>query len=203
VQHIAIYSRVSSKGQDFASQEADLKKWADAQKEPVKWYRDKFTGTTMDRPAFNRLEKEIAAGEVSTLVVWRLDRLGRTAKGLILLIDDLSQRKINFVSLRDGFDLSTPTGRLMFNIVASIASYETEVRSERQVAGIKAAQEKGVKFGRPRGSKKSRIPDDKRRAVMEHKSAGWKVAHIARAVGLTRKTVYSVINGQSENPACD
>src|ERR1700757_4505704 len=108
MKHTAIYLRVSSKGQDVASQEAELKRWAQGLSESVKWYRDSFTGKTMDRPGFNHLEREIAAGNVSTLAVWRLDRLGRTAKGLTALFEDLTQRKVNFVSLRDGVDLSTP-----------------------------------------------------------------------------------------------
>src|SRR5690242_15899508 len=127
--HIAVYLRVSSKSQDAASQEAELKRWAATLTEPVKWYRDRFTGKTMDRPGFNQLEREIAMGNVSTLAVWRLDRLGRTAKGLTALFDDLVKRKVNVVSLKDGLDLSTPAGRLMANVLASVAAYETEVRS--------------------------------------------------------------------------
>jgi DNA invertase Pin-like site-specific DNA recombinase len=191
--HIAIYLRVSSKSQDLASQEQELRRWAAAHARAVIWYRDSFTGKTMDRPGFSRLERELAAGNVSTLVVWRLDRLGRTAKGLTALFDDLFQRKVNLISLRDGLDLSTPAGRLMANVLASVAAYETEIRSERQMAGISAAKAKGVRFGRPVGTKKSRIPDAKRTAIIEHKAAGWKVADIARAVGLARKTVYMVL----------
>jgi DNA invertase Pin-like site-specific DNA recombinase len=95
VRHIAVYLRVSSKTQDTASQEADLKAWAERQNDPVVWYRDKFTGKTLDRPGFRKLEEQIAAGNVSTLVVWRLDRLGRTAKGLTALFVDLNERKVN------------------------------------------------------------------------------------------------------------
>jgi len=191
--HIAIYMRVSSRTQDTASQEAELKRWTATRDEPVEWYRDNFTGKTMDRPGFNRLEREVAAGNVSTLVVWRLDRLGRTAKGLTALFEDLRQRKVNLVSLRDGLDLSTPAGRLMANVLASVAAYETEVRSERQMAGIAAAKASGKKFGRPVGSKKSRVPDEKRRAILEHHAAGWKISDIARAVSAARGTVYAVI----------
>jgi DNA invertase Pin-like site-specific DNA recombinase len=83
--HVAVYLRVSSKKQDHRSQEPDLKRWAEAQGKSVKWYRDKATGRTMDRPAWNRLEAAIRAGEVSAVVVWRLDRLGRTCSGLTRL----------------------------------------------------------------------------------------------------------------------
>ena len=191
--HIAVYLRVSSKTQDIASQEADLRKWAAGQTEPVVWYCDKFTGKSMERPGFRKLEEQIAAGNVSTLVVWRLDRLGRTAKGLTALFVDLNERKVNLVSLRDGLELSTPAGRLMAHVLSSVAQYETEVRSERQMAGIAAAKTRGVRFGRNVGTKASRIPDDKRRAILEHKAAGWKIAHIARAVGMARKTIYAVL----------
>ena len=191
--HIAIYVRVSSRTQDTASQETELKRWATTRDEPVQWYRDSFTGKTMDRPGFNRLEREVAAGNVSTLVVWRLDRLGRTAKGLTALFDDLIQRKVNLFSVRDSLDLSTPAGRLMANVLASVAAYETEVRSERQVAGIAAAKANGIKFGRPTGSKKSRVPEEKRHAILEHHAAGWKISDIARAVTVARGTVYAVI----------
>jgi len=191
--HIAVYLRVSSTTQNAASQQPDLKRWADAQAEPVEWYSDRFTGKSMDRPAFKRLERALRAGEVSTLVVWRLDRLGRTASGLASLFEELVQRKVNLVSLRDGLDLSTPAGRLMAGVLASVAVYETEVRSERQTAGIAAAKGRGVRFGRPLGTRKSRIPPCKRAAIIDHKAAGWKVADIARAVGLARKTIYAVL----------
>jgi DNA invertase Pin-like site-specific DNA recombinase len=185
--------RVSSRSQNGDSQEVDLQRWADAQTEPVKWYSDKFTGKTMDRPGFSQIEQQIAAGKVSSLVVWRLDRLGRTASGLTKLFEDLQAHKVNLVSLRDGLDLSTSAGRLMANVLASVAAYETEVRSERQMAGIAAAKDRGVRFGRPLGSRHSRIQPEKRQAVLEHKAAGWTITDIARAVGLARKTIYAVL----------
>jgi DNA invertase Pin-like site-specific DNA recombinase len=145
-----LYIRVSSKTQDTAAQEADLKAWA-VGREDVRWYRDTFTGRTMDRPGWTKLAADMAAGKLGAIVVWRLDRLGRTAKGLTALFDELRERGVNLVSLRDGLDLSTPAGRLMANVLASVAQYETEVRSERQMAGIAAAKERGVRFGRPEG----------------------------------------------------
>jgi DNA invertase Pin-like site-specific DNA recombinase len=70
----------------------------------------------MDRPAWNQLSDDIRDGKVSQVVVWRIDRLGRTAKGLTALFDDLQTRKVNLVSLKDGLDVSTPAGRLMANV---------------------------------------------------------------------------------------
>src|SRR5689334_14993358 len=116
----AIYVRVSHKSQDLRSQEADLKRWADSQDCEIKWYRDKATGTRMDRPAMDRLLADVEAGKIGRVVVWRLDRLGRTAAGLTKLFADLQARKIGLLSLRDSLDLSTASGRLMAHVLASV-----------------------------------------------------------------------------------
>ena len=155
MQIIAIYVRVSTHRQDTKSQEPDLQHWANvfAKGAPVEWFRDKATGKTMDRPAWKRLEAGIRAGKIGTLAVWRLDRLGRTASGRTALFEELIARKINLVSLKDGIDLSTPAGRLIANVLASVAVYETEVRSERITAGQAVARANGKRWG---GSKKGR-----------------------------------------------
>ena len=96
---IGVYLRVSSnKGQDTRSQEPDLQTWARAQTDDVAWYRDKFTGTVMERPGLERLLADVRSGKVSKVVVWRLDRLGRTAKGLLTLLDELQALGIGFVT---------------------------------------------------------------------------------------------------------
>jgi DNA invertase Pin-like site-specific DNA recombinase len=190
---IAIYVRVSSKSQDTRSQEADLKRWADSQDIECKWYRDKATGTKMERPAMDRLIADMEAGKISRIVCWRLDRLGRTAAGLTKLFADLTARKVGLLSLRDSLDLETAAGRLMANVLASVASYETEVRRERQQAGIEAAKAAGVTWG---GSEKGRlltVTPEQVAAVKRMKADGGKVAAIARTVGLSRPTVYRLL----------
>jgi hypothetical protein len=95
----ALYMRVSStKGQDTRSQEPDLTTWAKAQADDVAWYRDRFTGTPMDRPGLERLLADVRSGKITRVVVWRLDRLGRTAKGLLTLLDELQALGVGFVS---------------------------------------------------------------------------------------------------------
>ena len=105
-QHVAIYARVSTRRQDTRSQEPDLKRWCEAFGDgaPVKWYRDKASGKSMDRPGWKRLEAAIDSGKVSKLVVWQLDRLGRTASGLTALFEKLQQRRVTLISIRDGLD---------------------------------------------------------------------------------------------------
>ena len=139
---IAVYVRVSSRRQDTKSQEPDLHRWVEAYAgdADVNWYRDKACGKTMDRPGWRRLEADMHAGKVKTIVVWRLDRLGRTASGLTTLFDELQERSVRLVSVRDGLDLGTPAGRLMANVLASVAAYENEVRSERIISGQAVAR---------------------------------------------------------------
>ena len=195
MKHTAIYVRVSSKAQDHASQLPDLERWVAAHDGAVQWYRDKFTGKTMDRPGMEKLLTDLRTGLVERIVVWRLDRLGRTTRGLCQLFDELGEKKGDLVSLKDGFSLASPAGRLHARILASVAEYETEVRAERVAAGQAVARRKGKKWG---GSKKGwrwKVTDDQVQAIREMKAAGKKVTHIARVTGLSRPTVYRVLRG--------
>jgi DNA invertase Pin-like site-specific DNA recombinase len=194
MKHVAIYMRVSSKAQDTKSQEPDLKRYEGAlDGETAKHYRDTFTGKSMDRPGWNKLMDDVQAGRVSKVVCWRLDRLGRTAKGLTALFDELNERKVGLVSLKDGIDLSTPAGRMIANVLASIAQFETEVRAERVRAGQQAAKAEGKVWG---GSVKGRrlyVNDEQVQTITRMIGEGAKVAAIARATGLSRQTVYQYI----------
>jgi DNA invertase Pin-like site-specific DNA recombinase len=193
--HIAIYVRVSSRKQDHRSQLPDLERWAAAQDKPVVFYRDKFTGKTMDRPGWSKLQAAIDRGEVAAVVCWRLDRLGRTARGLTALFSDLQERGVNLISLKDAIDLGTASGRMLANVLASVAQFETEVRSERQAAGIAAAREAGKTWG---GRKEGTVTQDvanKSESVLTLHKAGKSVSAIARDVGLSRPTIYAVIRG--------
>lgn len=204
----AIYERISSRGQRLDSQHHDLTAWAsgqEAQGQAVRWYKDTFTGKTLDRPGMTRLLADIRAGRIKSVVVWRLDRLGRTAKGLTALFDELVALKVNFVSLKDGIDLSTAAGRLIANVLASVASYETEVRAERIAAGkaAKAARIEAIikaggtppvvnKGGRPKGIP-NKVTPTVQTMILQMKAERKKVAVIARELNLSRQTVYEVL----------
>jgi DNA invertase Pin-like site-specific DNA recombinase len=205
---IAIYERVSSRGQKLDSQHHDLTTWATGQQasgQTIKWYTDKFTGKTLDRPGMTKLLADIRSGKVKAVVVWRLDRLGRTAKGLTALFDELVVLKVNFVSLKDGIDLGTPAGRLIANVLASVASYETEIRAERIAAGKAAKQAKidailkagGTppvinKGGRPKGIP-NKVTPTVQTMILKMKAERKQVAVIARELNLSRQTVYEVL----------
>jgi len=189
----AIYMRVSTKRQDTASQEPELRRWAESHDGQTCWYRDTYTGTSMDRPGFRQMMKDIELGRVDTLVVWRLDRLGRTAKGLTCLFEDLIRWKVNLISLKDGLDLVTPAGRLMANILAEVAAYETEVRAERILAGQAAARERGVHWGGSRRGRRIKVTAEQISAIRRLQSEGEAVSATARATGLSRTTVYRIL----------
>ena len=195
----AIYTRVSSRSQDQASQLPDLEKYAKSVEDgKVRWYTDKASGTTMDRVGWRKLEADLRAGKIGRIVVWRVDRLGRTATGLTSLFAELNDRKVNLVSLRDSLDLSTPPGRLLAHVLASVAQYETEIRSERSRAGQEVARAKGVHMGRPPGKHTPlKVTAELRDHIRELHRAGKGATEIGRLTSLTRQTVAKVIN-QSE-----
>lgn len=191
--HHAIYMRVSTRRQDTASQEPELRRWADSHEGECCWYRDAFTGRSMDRPGFRHLLANMQDGLVETLVVWRLDRLGRTARGLTALFEDLIRWRVNLISLKDGLDLATPAGRLMANILAGVAAYETEVRAERVHAGQAAARARGVRWGGSRPGRRLTVTLEQEQTVGLLREQGQTVAAIGRATRLSRPTVYRLL----------
>ena len=198
---IAVYIRVSTGGQDHASQEPDLKRWLEAYgaDQPVKWYRETFTGKTMDRPVMRELEADIQAGEVSKLVVWRLDRLGRTALHTLRFLDNLNDRGVIFATVRDGIDTSTTSGRLMRTILAGFAEYEREVISERVRAGISRAKAEGKTWGGRKPGNRPRLTPVAVRAIQAMLEAKVSKVDIARELHIDRSTVYQAIKMISEN----
>jgi DNA invertase Pin-like site-specific DNA recombinase len=159
-----------------------------------------FSSSTMDRPGLERLLADVRSGRLSKVCVWRLDRLGRTAKGLLTLLDELQTLGVGFVSLREGFDLGTPAGRLMAGVLASVAAYETEVRNERQLAGIARAKADGKTWGGRKAGTRVRLTEEKEAVIRQLYGEGKAVASIARLVGLTRKTVYRALGRSGAKP---
>src|SRR5271157_2540799 len=115
---------------------------------------DGLSGTTTKRPALSRCLKTLQQGD--TLIVWKLDRLGRNLRDLIAMLDDLRARGVKFCSLTEAIDTDTPTGRAMWQMIGVLAELERSLIAERTRAGVKAAQTRGVKFGR-----KSKLTPDR------------------------------------------
>ena len=190
----AIYVRVSTSQQTTRSQKPDLERWIKAQDPEnlgkVAWYSDKATGKNMDRPGWKKLQGAVDVGKVKQLVVWRLDRLGRTASGLCKLFEDLQAKKVRLVSLRDSVDLGNPSGRLIANVLASVAAYETEIRGERVKAGQDAARDAGKHWGGSQKGRLLKVTDEQIEAIISMKAKGGKITQIARTVNLSRQTIF-------------
>lgn len=199
---IAVYARVSTVSQSLDAQLVELETYVKAfcAGSNINWFKDVATGTTMARPAMDELMALILKGKIDCVIVWRLDRLGRTAAGLTRLFEELFHRKINLISLKDGLDLSTPAGRLMGNVLASVASYENEVRKERQALGISRAKELKKYPGGQRG-RKWQITKDSEGAVKKLREAGQSISAIARLTKLSRPTIYKILVADKELPS--
>ncbi|HAN49841.1 MAG TPA: resolvase [Amoebophilaceae bacterium] len=142
------YARVSTEDQNLSLQIDALKK-AGCQK----IYQEKISSTKAKRPALEELLSHLRAGD--TLIVWKLDRLGRSLTELIGLITKFSEHQINFKSLNENIDTITPTGQLVFHIFCALAEFERELIRQRTLAGLQAARARKQVLGRPKGLSKA------------------------------------------------
>jgi DNA invertase Pin-like site-specific DNA recombinase len=150
-------------------------------------FKDKgLSGATPKRPALLRCLKTLEDGD--TLVVWKLDRLGRSLHDLIGMLDSFRDRGIKFRSLTEAIDTATPTGRAMWQMIGVLAELERSLISERTRAGVKAAQRKGVKFGRKRKLTAQQIAHAQK--LLE---AGERQQDVARLFKVGRKTLYRAL----------
>ena len=172
------YARVSTADQNFALQHQALTKAGCA-----KIFEDTISGTKTDRPGLTKALEHLRAGD--TLVVWKLDRLGRTVKNLIDFTEQLHKDGVGFRSLTDQIDTTTPAGRFFFNVMASLAQMERELTIERTQAGLAAAREKGHLPGRKCIMTESKITSAKKLLA-----GGTHPADVAKDLGISIPTLY-------------
>jgi DNA invertase Pin-like site-specific DNA recombinase len=151
-----------------------------------KIYEDKISGSKTDRPELNQCLK--AMDENDVLVVWKLDRLGRSLQHLITVVHELEQQNKGFQSLTESIDTTNPTGKLIFHIFASLAEFERSLISQRVIAGLEASKKMGTKFGRPNALTNK----DKEMAIVMFNGGATKGA-IANHFGVARQTIYSLL----------
>ncbi|MDI9559561.1 MAG: recombinase family protein [Pseudomonadota bacterium] len=151
MKRIAIYARVSTDRQSAESQLNALREYIDKRAWAIsKEYIDEgYTGSTTKRPAFAAMMADARKRSFDILLVYKLDRLSRSLKDLIATLDDLHSLGIDFISYDNGLDTTTPTGRLIFNVVGAVAEFEKDIIRERVKAGLENAKRKGKLLGRP------------------------------------------------------
>ena len=154
VRRVALYARVSTLHgqQDPEMQLSELREYATRRGLSIhEEYVDQgVSGSKESRPALNRLMSDAQRCKFDAVLVWKIDRFGRSLKHLVNSLADLSAYGIAFISLRDNLDLSTPSGRLMFQIIGAMAEFERALIQERVRAGLRNAKAKGKRIGRPR-----------------------------------------------------
>ncbi len=148
----AIYARVSTSDQNSEMQLEDLRSTCAARRwENVKEFVDEgVSGSQRYRPALDRLIGDIKVGRVNRVIVWRFDRMARSALHLLELTDIFALYNVQFISIHESFDTATPMGRAMLTIFAAVSELEKNTINTRIKAGIASAKKKGVRFGRPR-----------------------------------------------------
>ena len=179
------YARVSTQDQKLELQTDALSKYGCEQ-----LFKEKKSGKNKERPELEKMIGQLRAGD--TVVVWKLDRLGRSLRDLIDLVADFKDKGVDFVSLQDGINTATPTGRFTFNIFASLAEFEREIIRERTKAGLDAAKARGRKGGRPAGLSKEAMAKAKSAKIL-YDSGTKTVEEIAKQLGIGRATCYRYI----------
>ncbi len=186
IPHMLIgYSRVSTQDQNL-----DLQHKALIEAGCGKIFEDKTSGKHSERHGLAKAMEQLREGD--TLVVWKLDRLGRSVKHLIDLISDLSRKGIHFKSLTDAIDTSTASGRFFFHVMASLAEMERELTIERTRAGLEAARQLGRIGGRKRIMTDSKIESAKKLLM-----SGIPPRDVAKNLGISVPTLYRWIPGDS------
>lgn len=182
---VAIYARVSTlNGQHPEMQLAELREHAARRGwEVTREYVDEgVSGSKESRPALNRLMTDAHRRQFDAVLVWKIDRFGRSLKHLVNALADLDAYGVAFISLRDNLDLTTPTGRLMFQVVGAMAEFEKALIQERVKCGLKNARANGQQLGRPRRV----VSNDQ---LLRLKAQGASLREIATKLGIGYGTV--------------
>ena len=182
------YSRVSTTDQNLDLQTDSLKKAG-----CEKIFEDKISGSKSIRPGLDKLYENIRQGD--TVIVWRLDRLGRSLKDLIELVNKLQSKGVSFKSITENIDTSSASGKLIFHIFCSLAEFERSLIKERVTAGLIAAKTRGKLLGRRKGISKEAEKKSILAASLYTKNK-WSTSQICDELNISRTTLYKYLKIQ-------
>lgn len=189
---IALYVRVSTFDQEkgLMSQKKALADYAvNHGFDNIKWYQDRITGSQLNRPAFNRLQKDIFSGKVNTVVVWKLDRLSRSLKDGINVLTDWLEKDVRIIAVTQQLDFSGAMGQMIAGVLFALAQMERENLRENTKRGLNAAKARGVKLGkRPKLFAKDIVP------LLQ---GGLKIAAVSKKLGKTRQAIYNCLKREN------
>lgn len=189
-----VYLRCSTLEQSTDLQRREIERFVEQRGWVVSaTYEDKASGTNSNRPQLKQLMKDVRAGHGHAIIVWRLDRFARSLKDLIVLLQELGERNVAFISLKDNIDLTTSTGRLMVHLLGAFAQFEADLIKERVVAGLSAAKARGQKLGRP-------LTVDPK-PIMHLRSKGLSVRQIASRLGISKSAVHKSLSNSNSQVA--
>jgi len=183
------YARVSTKDQNLSLQ-------TDAfEKEGCKViYQEKVSGAKTDRQELRKMIDQLREGDI--VVIWKLDRLGRSLRDLINIMTEIQDKKAGLKSLNDSIDTTTPHGKLTFHLFAALAEFEKDIIRERTKAGLEAARARGRRGGRPKGLTKE-ARDKAMIAETLYKQGKMSVSEICKHLGIARSTLYKYLKQES------
>ena len=186
-----LYMRVSSLDQHPETQLLDLRQMA-AQRgyEIVHEYTDRISGAKAKRPGLDELMRDARRGRFDVVLVWASDRIARSVKHFLEVLDELQRINIEFVSFREQIDTGGPLGRALVVIIGAIAELERNLIIERVRAGMRRAKLEGRHIGR-------RPLDLDRQAIVRDRQAGWSLGKIAKVHGVSRATVHRLVHEQN------
>ena len=191
ITRVAMYARVSTlNGQDPEMQLRELREYASRRGWLVdKEYIDQgVSGSKESRPALNELMNDAHRRKFDAVLVWKIDRFGRSLTHLVNSLAELGALGVAFISFRDNLDLSTPSGRLMFQIIGAMAEFERALIQERVHAGLRNAQAKGKRLGRPRV-----LVDVSRIACLRAQGHSW--SQVRAELGISKGTAQRAVAG--------
>jgi DNA invertase Pin-like site-specific DNA recombinase len=195
---MACYCRVSSQRQKTDSQKAEIMRWLQGcgiASSAVQWFEDTETGTTLRRPAFERLQHAIFAGTIRTVVVWKLDRLSRRQRDGVNVLADWCERGVRVVVVTQQLDLDGAIGRMVASVLFGLAEIDAEYRRERQAAGIAVAKRNDVYRGRQQGTTKAQPA-----RAQTLRARGLTIPEIAQALGLSPRTTFRYLAAAPPEP---
>jgi DNA invertase Pin-like site-specific DNA recombinase len=179
------YARVSTPEQSFDLQIDALKK-AGSQK----IYKEVVSGAKAERPVLDELLKNVRPGDI--VIIWKLDRLGRSLKHLIEFVNEMINKGVDLQSINDPIDTTTAQGRLSFNLFACLAEFERDIIRERTQAGLSAARARGRKGGRPKGLSQE-AESTACAAETLYREGKLSVQQVADKLGISKSTLYSYL----------